>query len=104
MEEQKKKTITPKKPSYEELNNYVNDLMMENRNLRQGLNQIRDIQGKLPYLFKIIELKDVFPKEYREAAMKEITVIIPPFSEEKYEESMQKAKEMQETANNKESK
>lgn len=102
MEEQKKKNTTPKKPTYEELNNYVNELMMENRNLRQGLNQIRDIQGKLPYLFKIIELKDTFPEDYRAAAMKEITVILPPFSEEAYKKMMEESNKQ--ASNNQEEK
>lgn len=70
------------KPSYEDLKSYVNELMMENRNLRQKLNQVMSIQNKIPCLFEILKNKDFFDKEYLDAVVDEIKIIIPPYKEE----------------------
>lgn len=76
---------TPKKPTYEELNNYVNELMMENRNLRQRLGQVMEVHNKLPWLFEIIKNKEMFEPDYVSATVTEIQLILPPFKEDNTE-------------------
>lgn len=83
----------PKKPSYEELNGYVNELMMENRNLRQRLGQIMNVQNKIPWLFEIIKNKEFFDSEYIQATVREIQLILPPYNEEEDKKSAEKNKE-----------
>ena len=87
MEKKNQTNEAPKKPSYEELNGYVNELMMENRNLHNRLNQVMNVHNKLPWLFEIIKMKEVFGADYVDAAIKEIQLIIPPFKEPVPEEA-----------------
>lgn len=87
MEKKNQTNEAPKKPSYEELNGYVNELMMENRNLHNRLNQVMNVHNKLPWLFEIIKMKEVFGADYVDAAIKEIQLIIPPFKESVPEEA-----------------
>lgn len=81
MEKKNPTNQAPKKPTYEELNGYVNELMMENRNLHNRLNQVMNVQNKLPWLFEIVKMKEVFGEEYINAALKEIQLILPPYKE-----------------------
>lgn len=81
MEKKNQQKEAIEKPTYEELNGYVNELMMENRNLSQRLHQVMNVQNKLPLLLEIVKMKDIFGEEYVAAAVKEIKLILPPYKE-----------------------
>lgn len=68
----------PEKPSYEQLNNYVNELAIENRNLRNKLVQVMQVQNKIPYLFEVLEHKEFFTQEVLNAASSELVYILFP--------------------------
>lgn len=77
----------PEKPSYEQLNNYVNELAIENRNLRNKLMQVMQVQNKIPYLFEVLEHKEFFTQEVLNAASNELVYILFPPKEESAPES-----------------
>lgn len=77
----------PEKPSYEQLNNYVNELAIENRNLRNKLMQVMQVHNKIPYLFEVLEHKEFFTQEVLNAASNELVYILFPPKEEGAPES-----------------
>lgn len=90
MEEKKLKVEnnTPKQPTYEELKNYCNQLLMQRNQVAEKLNQVTEIINKLPWLFKVIELKSSFDPAFVEFCTKEVEYIMtpPPVEEESKEE------------------
>lgn len=89
MEEKKLKAAEPKKqerrePTYEDLKNYCNQLMMQRNQLAEKLNQITDVLNKMPWLFKVIENASMFRKDFVGACAEEIELIMtPPKADEK---------------------
>lgn len=75
-----------KKPSYEELNDYCNQLMMQNRQLNNKLMQVMDVQNKIPFLFKVLEYAEYFTSDYINAVVDEIQLIMPPYNPEEESE------------------
>lgn len=89
MEEEKKldstaaDTIERKEPTYEELKDWCNQLMMQRNQIAQRLNQVTDVINKLPWLFEVIKAKDVFDSEFVNICIKDIeTILTPPKEEE----------------------
>ena len=70
-----------KKLSYEELANAANQLQQQNKFLIEQLqkNQGESFYKRLDYLYKTIELKEVFPEEFTGKCIDEIvsTITIP---------------------------
>lgn len=76
MEEQRKE------PTVEELKNYCNQLFQQRNELANQLTQITNITTKLPWLFKVVEFKDVFDDEFVKGCIKELQAILTPAKEE----------------------
>ena len=66
------------KISYEQLNDYCNQLMMQNRQLSQRLNQVMNIHTKLPFLFEVLKSERFFEMEFVDKCAKEIETILNP--------------------------
>lgn len=101
MEELKKKSVNTesqegkqeKAPSYEQLKNWCDQLMMQRNQLAERLGQITDIVNKLPWLFKVIENKDIFNKEFVDYCISEVTYILTPPEEEQPDKEQSTDKE-----------
>lgn len=65
-----------KKPSYEELNNFCNQLMMQNRELGRKLNEVGSALTKLPFLFNVLNYSNLFDKETVDEAVFEIKELL----------------------------
>jgi len=82
MEENVKKAaeaVEEKKPSYEQLKNWLDQLMTQRNQLAERLNQITDIMNKLPWLFKVIENREVFePSVVDTCANEVVEILFPP--------------------------
>ena len=65
-----------KKPSYEELNNFCNQLMMQNRELGRKLNEVGSALTKLPFLFDVLNYSKLFDKETVDEAVLEIKELL----------------------------
>lgn len=61
-----------KKPTYEELNNFCNQLMMQNRELSRKLNEVGSALTKLPFLFNVLNYNTLFDKATVSKAVAEI--------------------------------
>lgn len=85
------KTTKEMKPSYDELKNYVNQLMMQRNELVEKYREVTSAVNKLPWLFKVLKYEQFFSTETVDKAIKEISSML--FYEEPEE---------QEEANNKE--
>lgn len=78
MEENEVKQEAVEKPSYEELNDYCNQLMMQNRQLINKLNHVMAVQNKLPYLFEAIKMPEAFDSDFIAKCTAEIQDILYP--------------------------
>ena len=58
--------------SYEELNNVARQLSEQNRQLQQMLQNTQNVFRRLDYLFRVIEIRDFIPDDFKEACAKEI--------------------------------
>lgn len=58
--------------SYEELNNVARQLSEQNRQLQQMLQNTQNVFRRLDYLFRVVEIKDFIPDDFKEACVKEI--------------------------------
>ncbi len=76
MEEQRKE------PTVEELKNYCNQLFQQRNELANQLTQITNITTKIPWLFKVVEFKDVFDDEFVKGCIEELQAILTPAKEE----------------------
>lgn len=74
-----------KKPTYEELNNFCNQLMMQNRELGRKLNEVGSALTKLPFLFNVLNYSTLFDKETVDEAVLEIKELL--FYKEPQEEA-----------------
>lgn len=77
----------PTQPTYEELKNYCDQLMIQRNQLGQRLQQITNILNKLPWLFEVIKARDVFNKDFVERCVNEIEGIMTPPEEGDKEDS-----------------
>ena len=68
----------PKQPTYEELKNYCDQLMIQRNQLGQRLQQVTNVLNKLPWLFEVIKARDVFNKDFVERCVNEIEGIMTP--------------------------
>lgn len=66
------------KATYEELQQYCNNLYMQNQQLGSRLNQVTDIMNKLPFLFEVLKAKDNFSASFVNTCIKEIEEIMTP--------------------------
>ena len=76
-----------KKPTVEELNNYCNQLFMQNKELASRLNEVLNIQNKLPWLFKVLEYSQYFSEDFVTSCAKEAEYILKPEPEVESEQS-----------------
>lgn len=81
MEENREK----KKLTYEQLNEFANQLAQENMNLKQKCQElyIADIIKRLEFLFKVVESTYPFSAEFRDTCAKEIIELMTPVQENK---------------------
>jgi len=90
MEEEVKKDVVAtekrNKPTYEQLTNWLDQVVAQRNQIAEKLNQVTDIINKLPWLFKVIENKDSFTQEFVTACANEIVGIMTAAPEEKAEE------------------
>jgi hypothetical protein len=79
VEEQKK----AEQPTYEELKNYCNQLMMQRNQIANQLNQVTNVVNKLPWLFEVVKNQSSFNPTFVKFCVKEIEAIMtPPPAEE----------------------
>ena len=75
-----KKTEVREKPTYEQLENYVNQLASQNRALNKRVIELSEISmfKRIDYLFKIIENKDSFDESFVKTCSNEIVAVMTP--------------------------
>lgn len=94
MEEQKENKKKAKL-SYEELNNVARQLSEQNRQLQQMLQNTQNVFRRLDYLFRVVEVKDFIPDDFKEACAKEIIELMTIPDDES--ENKEKAVESEES-------
>ena len=78
-----KDTQEVQQPTYEELKNYCDQIMMQRNQLAQKLQQITSIVNKLPWLFEVIKSRDVFNTAFVKKCVNEVEeIMIPPSEDE----------------------
>lgn len=75
------------KLTYEQLNDYCNQLYLQNNELSRRLRAITNIQNKLPYLFEVVKNAKMFNKEFVSSCIEEITIIMTPPTEDSNEDT-----------------
>lgn len=73
-----KETAVPEQPSYEQLKYWLDKAISDNKNLMTQLNEVTHILNFLPYLFKVVELKDNFEPTFVNQCTESITNILTP--------------------------
>lgn len=89
MEEKKLKKVAKEgheEPTIEELKNYCNQLLIQRNQVAEELKKVTGVLNKIPILFEVIKNKEVFPKEFVDACVNEVMVIMLPPREETSEE------------------
>ena len=81
--------------SYEELNNVARQLSEQNRQLQQMLQNTQNVFRRLDYLFRVVEVKDFIPDDFKEACAKEIIELMTIPDDES--ENKEKAVESEES-------
>lgn len=79
------KTEVRENPTYEQLENYVNQLASQNMALNKRVAELSEISmfKRIDYLFKVIENKDSFDESFVETCSNEIVdVMTPPVNTE----------------------
>lgn len=78
-----KTTEVREKPTYEQLQNYVNQLAAQNMSLRKRIAETDEISffRMLEYSFKVIENKEVFPEEFLNKCISNIVEAMTPTAE-----------------------
>jgi hypothetical protein len=66
---------------------------MQRNQAIEKLRQITDVLNKLPWLFKVLEYKDVFPETFVDDCIKEVTYIMTPPVEEDNKANPEESKE-----------
>ena len=74
----KNENNTPEKPSYEQLKYWLDKAISDNKNLVGQLNEVTHILNFLPYLFKVVEMKNEFNPEFIYQCKVSITNILTP--------------------------
>ena len=71
------------KPTYEQLQNYVDQLAAQNMSLRKRIAETDEISffRMLEYSFKVIENKEVFPEEFLSRCISNIVEAMTPTAE-----------------------
>jgi hypothetical protein len=74
------KTEVREKPTYEQLENYVDQLAYQNMNLNKRVSELSDIVmlKRMDYLFKVIENKDSFTDSFIQICSNEIVEALTP--------------------------
>lgn len=74
------KTEVREKPTYEQLENYVEQLAAQNMSLRKRVAEMEEISffKMLDYSFKVIENKEVFPAEFLNKCISNIVEAMTP--------------------------
>lgn len=90
MEEKKSKMAPVKEPTVDELKNYCSQLLAQRNQLAEELREATNVLNKLPILFEIIKIREVFPEEFIKACVNEVMITLMPSKEEKKEEEKQK--------------
>lgn len=74
MEEIKNTQEEPQKATYEQLENYVNQLSQQNMILKKRLNEFAEVSfyKKMEFLFKVLENKDSFTADFVNSCASEI--------------------------------
>lgn len=97
MAEEKKLNVAPatterKEPTYAELKNWCDQLMMQRNQVAQRLNQVTDVINMLPWLFEVLKSRDLFDSEFVDYCKETIkAILLPPPSKE--EPSKEEAEE-----------
>lgn len=75
-----KTTEVREKPTYEQLQNYVEQLAAQNMSLRKRIAETDEIAffRMLEYSFKVIENKEVFPEEFLSMCISNIVEAMTP--------------------------
>lgn len=73
-----RENAVPEKPSYEQLKYWLDKAISDNKNLVGQLNEVTHILNFLPYLFKVIEMKDDFTLDFVAQCKTAITSILTP--------------------------
>lgn len=76
------------KLSYDELNQVSQQLFQENKMLRTKVQElsIEAFYKRIEFMFKVVELASVFPKEFVERTIQEIETVMKAEEEQKAEE------------------
>ena len=74
----KKETAVPEQPSYEQLKYWLDKAISDNKNLVGQLNEVTHILNFLPYLFKVVEMKNDFNPDFVDQCKTSITSILTP--------------------------
>ncbi len=67
-----------KQPTYEELKNYCNQLMMQRNQIANQLNRVTDVINKLPWLFEVVKNQSLFNPSFVNSCAEEIEAIMTP--------------------------
>lgn len=73
-----KETAVPEQPSYEQLKYWLDKAISDNKNLVGQLNEVTHILNFLPYLFKVVEMKNDFNSDFVDQCKINITSILTP--------------------------
>lgn len=78
-----KTTEVRENPTYEQLQNYVEQLAAQNMSLRKRIAETDEISffRMLDYSFKVIENKEVFPEEFLNKCISNIVEAMTPTAE-----------------------
>ena len=83
--------------SYEELNNVARQLSEQNNQLQQMLQNTQNVFRRLDYLFRVVEIKDFIPDDFKEACAKEIIELMTiPDDESENKEKVTESEESKE--------
>lgn len=74
----KKETNMPEKPSYEQLKYWLDKAISDNKNLIGQLTEVTNILNFLPYLFKVVEMKDSFNSDFVNQCKDSIVNVLTP--------------------------
>ena len=86
MEENNKKNVEGSQknnePTYEQLKNWLDQVVAQRNQVAEKLRQVTEVINKLPWLFKVLENKDLFDTQFVGDCVEEITYILTPPKEE----------------------
>ena len=74
----KKETNIHEKSSYEQLKYWLDKAISDNKNLIGQLTEVTNILNFLPYLFKVVEMKDSFNSDFVNQCKDSIVNVLTP--------------------------